>query len=90
MAADVAAFRTSLPEYAATMSLPRAVQRAFEERRPLDRGPSIRLKRLRLLAHCDEDEFRKRLCTFLQRRGFDYETARATAERLWAERDTLT
>ena len=55
-----------------------------------ERAYQAGLKRLRLLARCDEDEFRKRLCAFLQRRGFDYETARATAERLWAERDTLT
>src|SRR5437868_4706799 len=54
-----------------------------------ERAYQAGLKRLRLLARCDEDEFRKRLCAFLQRRGFDYETARGTAERLWAERDTL-
>jgi AcrR family transcriptional regulator len=48
--ADVAAFRDSLPEHAARTSLPRAVERAFEERRPVDRPESIRLKRLRLLA----------------------------------------
>jgi regulatory protein len=54
-----------------------------------ERAYQAGLKRVRLLARCDEDEFRKRLCAFLQRRGFDYETARATAERLWAERDTL-
>jgi AcrR family transcriptional regulator len=48
--ADLAAFGERLPEHAAKMSLPRAVERAFEERRPLDQGPSIRLKRLRLLA----------------------------------------
>jgi AcrR family transcriptional regulator len=47
--ADLAAFRERLPEHAAKMSLPRAVERAFEERRPLDHGHSIRLKRLRLL-----------------------------------------
>ena len=54
-----------------------------------ERAYQAGLKRVRLLARCDEDEFRHRLCTFLQRRGFDYETARAAAERLWAERDTL-
>jgi AcrR family transcriptional regulator len=48
--ADLAAFNESLPERAATMSLPRAVERAFEERRPVDRPDSIRLRRLRLLA----------------------------------------
>lgn len=47
--AGIAAFRESLPRYARAMSLPRAVERAFEERRPLE-AQSIRLKRLRLLA----------------------------------------
>lgn len=55
-----------------------------------ERAYQAGLKRLRLLARCDEDEFRQRMYAFLQRRGFDYETARATAERLWAERDTFT
>jgi len=34
----------------------------------------------------DEDEFRRRMYGFLQRRGFDYETVRVTTERLWQER----
>ena len=55
-----------------------------------ERAYQAGLKRLRLLARCDEDEFRQRIYAFLQRRGFDYETARATAERLWVERDILT
>ena len=45
-------------------------------------------KRLRLLARLDEDEFRRRMYAFLQRRGFDYETARSTTERLWSERES--
>jgi regulatory protein len=55
-----------------------------------ERAYQAGLKRLRLLARCDEDEFRRRMYAFLQRRGFDYETARSTTERLWAERETLT
>lgn len=47
--ADLAAFRQSLPLHAASMSLPRAVEQAFEERRPIHEGLDIRLKRLRLL-----------------------------------------
>ena len=45
-------------------------------------------KRLRLLARLDEDEFRRRMYGFLQRRGFDYETTRAATARLWAEKDS--
>lgn len=44
------------------------------------------LKRLRLLARLDEETFRRRMYGFLQRRGFDYETARTATDRLWAER----
>ena len=51
---------------------------AAEDERAYQAG----LKRLRLLARCDEDEFRQRMGAFLQRRGFDYETARSAAERL--------
>ena len=54
-----------------------------------ERAYQAGLKRLRLLARCDEDEFRQRMGAFLQRRGFDYETTRSAAERLWAERDTV-
>lgn len=46
-------------------------------------------KRLRLFSHCDEDEFRRRMFSFLQRRGFDYDTVRAATQRLWAARDEL-
>ena len=63
-----------------------AEESAGEDERAYQAG----LKRLRLLARGDEDEFRQRMCAFLQRRGFDYETARSVAARLWAERDTLT
>src|SRR5438067_6732592 len=48
-----------------------------------ERAYQAGLKRLRLLARCDEDEFRRRMYAFLQRRGFDHETARSTTERLW-------
>lgn len=46
-------------------------------------------KRLRLLARLDEDEFRRRMYGFLQRRGFDYETTRSATDRLWSERGTV-
>lgn len=42
-------------------------------------------KRLRLLSRLDRETFRRRMYSYLQRRGFDYETARAATERLWAE-----
>lgn len=42
-------------------------------------------RRLRALSRLDEDEFRRKMYGFLQRRGFDFETARAATERLWAE-----
>jgi len=56
---------------------------AGEEERAYQAGH----KRLRLLARLDEDEFRRRMYAFLQRRGFGYGTARAVVERLWSERD---
>jgi regulatory protein len=37
------------------------------------------------LAHLDETTFRSRLLAFLQRRGFGYEVARRTVDRLWNE-----
>jgi len=52
-----------------------------------ERAYAAGLKRLRLLARLDEDAFRRRMYAFLQRRGFDYDTARATTERLWQERE---
>jgi len=52
-----------------------------------ERAYAAGFKRLRLLARLDEDEFRRRMYGFLQRRGFDYETVRVTTERLWQERD---
>lgn len=38
------------------------------------------------LAAADHTEFRRRLAPFLQRRGFSYDTIRATVEALWQER----
>lgn len=52
-----------------------------------ERAYAAGLKRLRLLARLDKDEFRRRMYAFLQRRGFDYETTRAATERLWQERE---
>lgn len=45
------------------------------------------MKRLRLFARLDEAAFHRRMHAFLLRRGFDHETARTTAARLWTERD---
>jgi regulatory protein len=42
-------------------------------------------ERARRLANLDYQTFRRRLGGFLQRRGFGYETIKATVERLWAE-----
>jgi regulatory protein len=43
-------------------------------------------KKARTLTSADRDEFRRKLLPFLQRRGFSYETARQTVERMWRER----
>ncbi len=43
-------------------------------------------KKVRTLAAADRDTFRRKLLSFLQRRGFSYETARATVERAWREK----
>lgn len=43
-------------------------------------------RRLRGLAGLDYDAFRSRLGGYLQRRGFGWETCRATVERCWRER----
>lgn len=45
-------------------------------------------RRARLLRTASLEEFRRRVGEFLLRRGFSYETAAATVERLWQERDT--
>jgi regulatory protein len=43
-------------------------------------------KKLRSLAGADKDTFRSKLLSFLQRRGFGYETSREVVNRLWRER----
>lgn len=43
-------------------------------------------KRARLLQAADYDTFSRRLGDFLRRRGFGYEVARNTVERLWQEK----
>lgn len=43
-------------------------------------------KKLRPLAGADKDTFRRKLLSFLQRRGFGYETSREVVDRLWRER----
>ena len=45
------------------------------------------LTRLRALRGLDEQEFRRRLGAFLQRRGFDWDAARTALRRLLEERD---
>lgn len=52
-----------------------------------DRAYQAGLKRLGLLRRLDEETFRRRMYGFLQRRGFDYDSARSATERLWAERE---
>ena len=42
-------------------------------------------KKARALTSCDERAFRDKLGSHLQRRGFGWETARATVERCWRE-----
>jgi regulatory protein len=44
-------------------------------------------RRRRSLAALDRDAFRNRLGGYLQRRGFDWDTCRATVERCWRERE---
>ncbi len=45
-------------------------------------------RRARLLRTASLEEFRRRVGEFLLRRGFSYETAATTVQRLWQERDT--
>jgi regulatory protein len=45
-------------------------------------------KRLRSLSNADRDTFRRKLLSFLQRRGFSYDTARTTVDRVWRERES--
>lgn len=42
-------------------------------------------RKARQLAHLDRQAFTKKIIEYLARRGFDYEVARETAGRLWAE-----
>jgi regulatory protein len=42
-------------------------------------------RKARQLAHLDREKFADKLVAYLARRGFDYEIARETAGRLWAE-----
>lgn len=44
-------------------------------------------KKVRSLASADRDAFRRKLLSFLQRRGFAYDTARTTVDRMWRERN---
>lgn len=50
-----------------------------------DAAYRVGAKKARALASCDYRAFRDRLGSHLQRRGFDWETARATVERCWTE-----
>jgi regulatory protein len=43
-------------------------------------------KKARLLSAADRDAFRRKLYSFLQRRGFSYDTTRETVERVWREK----
>lgn len=50
-----------------------------------DAAYRVAVKKARALASCDFRAFRDRLGSHLQRRGFGWETARATVERCWQE-----
>ncbi|MSQ61284.1 MAG: regulatory protein RecX [Dehalococcoidia bacterium] len=55
---------------------------------PLDDGDSayrIGMRRARALDRGDEAAYRRRLASFLQRRGFSWEVTRRAVERCWAE-----
>ena len=43
-------------------------------------------KKERTLTSADRETFRRKLLSFLQRRGFGYDTARETVDRVWRER----
>jgi len=44
-------------------------------------------RKVRTLRAADRETFRRKLFSFLQRRGFSYETSRETVDRLWRERE---
>jgi regulatory protein len=44
-------------------------------------------KKARTLANADNETFRRKLLSFLQRRGFSYETCRETIDRVWHEKN---
>jgi regulatory protein len=69
---------------AAGVALPTAIEAAsgvLEEKAAYRVG----VKRARALASCDYRAFRDKLGAHLQRRGFGWETARATVDRCWRE-----
>jgi regulatory protein len=46
------------------------------------------IKRAKLLAGADYETFLRRIGEFLRRRGYSYETVKATVDRLWQDRKT--
>ena len=56
------------------------------ERDEADDAYRAAVKKASSLSTLDEQAFRQRLCQFLMRRGFDWETVGPTVERLWRER----
>jgi len=49
------------------------------------KGADAALKKARALSGTEREEFRRKLGSFLMRRGFSYELAGRTVERLWLE-----
>ena len=58
---------------------------AAEDLSDSDGAYRLACRRVRTLSGLDARAFRERLSAFLVRRGFDWEVARATAERCWRE-----
>lgn len=69
---------------AAGVALPTAVEAAAAVADE-DAAYRVAIRKIRALTSCDDRAFRDKLGSHLQRRGFDWETARATVERCWRE-----
>ena len=63
----------------------KTIDRALASLDVLDSAYRSAGRKARQLAHLDRETFMKKLVAYLARRGFDYEIARETAGRHWAE-----
>ena len=68
------------------VDLPTAVE-ASEQISEEDAAYRAAARRMRSLSHVEYVEFRDRLATHLQRRGFGWDAIRATVDRCWRERE---